>query len=196
MLRIDLEAAGIPYIVQGPDGPLHADFHSLRHSFVALLDRAGASLKQAMQLARHSDPKLTMKRYGRAHLHELAGVVGQLPEFIGTAPATVTVKQVTTGEAAESKGFCRVLAATKTMRRHDSAVTQHEPTSNNSTESAACDFPGNNHELSVTEPARADMTQISPTGVEHPRKTRGKRGLAGKRCRIRCTFGRFWADRL
>ena len=28
MLRIDLDAAGIPYIVDGPDGPLYADFHS------------------------------------------------------------------------------------------------------------------------------------------------------------------------
>ncbi len=32
MLRIDLEAAGIAYAVDGPDGPEYADFHSLRHS--------------------------------------------------------------------------------------------------------------------------------------------------------------------
>jgi integrase len=32
MLRGDLEAAGIPYAVEGPDGPEYADFHSLRHS--------------------------------------------------------------------------------------------------------------------------------------------------------------------
>jgi integrase len=31
MLRRDLEAAGIPYAVEGPDGPLYADFHALRH---------------------------------------------------------------------------------------------------------------------------------------------------------------------
>src|SRR5262249_13794995 len=28
MLRIDLDAAGIPYAVEGPDGPLYADFHA------------------------------------------------------------------------------------------------------------------------------------------------------------------------
>ena len=43
MIRIDLEAAGLPYAVEGRDGPLYADLHALRHSFVALLDRSGAS---------------------------------------------------------------------------------------------------------------------------------------------------------
>lgn len=33
MLRIDLDAAGIPYAVAGPDGPLYADFHALRHTY-------------------------------------------------------------------------------------------------------------------------------------------------------------------
>src|SRR5438445_3297 len=75
MLRVDLDTCGIPYAVEGPDGPLFADFHALRHSFVALLDRTGASLKQAMHLARHSDPKLTMRRYGRPQLHDLQAAV-------------------------------------------------------------------------------------------------------------------------
>src|SRR5262249_5248784 len=82
MLRDDLEAAGIPYVVEGPDGPLHADFHALRHSYVALLDRAGLTLKQAMQLARHSDPKLTMAVYGRAALHDLGAAVDRLPGLV------------------------------------------------------------------------------------------------------------------
>ena len=70
MLNADLDTAGIPYIVPGPEGPLFADFHSLRHAYVAMLDRAGVSLKQAMQLARHSDPKLTMARYGHYSIHD------------------------------------------------------------------------------------------------------------------------------
>jgi excisionase family DNA binding protein len=36
MLRIDLEAADIPYVVDGPEGPLYADFHALRHSYLTL----------------------------------------------------------------------------------------------------------------------------------------------------------------
>src|SRR5581483_2486802 len=34
MLRGDLESVGIPYEVPGPDGPLFADFHSLRHAYI------------------------------------------------------------------------------------------------------------------------------------------------------------------
>src|SRR5262249_17816944 len=82
MLRIDLEAAGVPYAVEGPDGPLYADFHALRHSYIALLDRSGATLKEAMQLARHSDPKLTMAVYGRAQLHDLGEAVHRLPPLL------------------------------------------------------------------------------------------------------------------
>src|SRR5262249_3165146 len=41
MLRGDLESAGVPYTVEGPDGPLYADFHSLRHSYLTLGGRAG-----------------------------------------------------------------------------------------------------------------------------------------------------------
>jgi integrase len=82
MLHADLDAAGIPYMVEGPDGPLYADFHALRHSYIALLDRTGATLKEAMQLARHSDPKLTMAIYGRAPLHDLGGVVQRMPSLL------------------------------------------------------------------------------------------------------------------
>src|SRR5262249_48224055 len=57
--------------VQGADGPLHADFHSLRHTAVAVWDRHGLTLKQAMALARHSDPRLAARIYGRARLDEL-----------------------------------------------------------------------------------------------------------------------------
>jgi hypothetical protein len=92
MLRIDLEAASIPYVVEGPDGPLYADFHALRHSDVALLDRSGATLKEAMQLARHRDPKLTMAVYGRAQLHDLGG--GRAPTAVPTdrpRPGTASV---------------------------------------------------------------------------------------------------------
>ena len=96
MLRIDLDAAGIPYSVEGPDGPLFADFHSLRHSYVALRDKSGATLKEAMQLARHSDPKLTMAVYGRAQLHDLGQAVRRLPALL-TGPTTKAPALAATG---------------------------------------------------------------------------------------------------
>lgn len=86
MLQLDLEAVGIPYSVEGPDGPLYADFHALRHSYIALLDRSGATLKEAMQLARHSDPKLTAAIYGRAQLHDLAAAVEAMPSLRPETP--------------------------------------------------------------------------------------------------------------
>jgi integrase len=89
MLRPDLSTAGISYAIDGPDGPLFADFHALRHSYIALLDKAGATLKEAMQLARHSDPKLTMAVYGRAQLHDLAATVEGLPVPSLTGPASL-----------------------------------------------------------------------------------------------------------
>jgi integrase len=92
VIRVDLDAAGIPFAVSGPDGRRYADFHSLRHTFISLLDRTGATLKEAMQLARHSDPRLTMAVYGRAHLHDLGAAVGRLPALTGPRrePAAAT----------------------------------------------------------------------------------------------------------
>jgi hypothetical protein len=82
-----LEAAGIPYIVDGPEGPLYCDFHSLRHSYVALLDRAGVTVKEAMHLARHSDPKLTMKRYGKPRRHDLTAAMNRFPQVLRERPS-------------------------------------------------------------------------------------------------------------
>jgi excisionase family DNA binding protein len=81
MLRRDLEAAGIPYVVQGPDGPLFADFHALRHSYLTLGGRAGIDLRTLQELAGHSTPELTA-RYSHRRLHDLAGAVEKLPPLL------------------------------------------------------------------------------------------------------------------
>jgi integrase/recombinase XerC len=82
MIRGDLLDAGIPYAVDGAEGRTYIDFHGLRHSYIAGLDRAGLTLKVAMRLARHSTPVLTAKVYGRASLRELGDAVALvgLPE--------------------------------------------------------------------------------------------------------------------
>lgn len=81
MLRIDLETAGIPFEVVDHGVPLVADFHALRHSYIVLLDAAGATLREAMQLARHSDPKLTMAVYGKLRTSDLGKTVERLPNL-------------------------------------------------------------------------------------------------------------------
>jgi integrase len=81
MLRLDLDAAGIPYTVEGPDGPLFADFHALRHSYLTLGERAGIDLRTLQELAGHSTPTLTA-RYSHRRLYDLAGAVEKLPNFL------------------------------------------------------------------------------------------------------------------
>jgi integrase len=56
MLRGDLQTANIPYVVEGPDGPLYADFHSLRHSYLTLGGRAGHRATDAARTGRAFDP--------------------------------------------------------------------------------------------------------------------------------------------
>jgi integrase len=82
MLQIDLEKAGIPFQVDGPDGPLFADFHALRHSFISSLERAGLSPKTAQALARHADVRLTLQRYTHKTLHDLGRAVEKLPGLL------------------------------------------------------------------------------------------------------------------
>ena len=81
MLRIDLEAASIPYVVEGPDGPEYADFHSLRHSFLTALGRSGVDLRVQQELAGHSSSKTT-ERYSHVRLRDLAGAVDKLPAMV------------------------------------------------------------------------------------------------------------------
>ncbi len=83
MLRRDLEAVGIPYAVEGPDGPEHADFHALRHTYLTMLGRHGVDLRTAQELAGHSTPLLTA-RYTHRRLHDLAGAVDKLPNLVPT----------------------------------------------------------------------------------------------------------------
>jgi integrase len=56
MMRLDLKAAGIEYVVNGEQ----ADFHSLRHTFITNVGRTGAPVFDVMKLARHSDVKMTL----------------------------------------------------------------------------------------------------------------------------------------
>ena len=88
MLRADLEAVGIPYAVEGPDGPEHADSHALRHSFLTLGGRSGIDLRTLQELAGHSTPTLTA-RYMHVRLRDAAGAVDRMPNLVPIAGPTV-----------------------------------------------------------------------------------------------------------
>jgi integrase len=78
MLQVDLRRAGIPYRVDTPSGPRFADFHSIRHSFVSALAATGVGPKELQELARHSDPRLTLSVYAHARPDALGEAIGRL----------------------------------------------------------------------------------------------------------------------
>ena len=59
-IRKDFKSAGIP--LKDELGHI-VDFHALRTTYITRLQRAGVSPREAMELARHSDMRLTMKTY-------------------------------------------------------------------------------------------------------------------------------------
>jgi integrase len=77
MVRSDLEAAGIAQSES-------YDFHSLRHSYVTMLIKSGASVKVCQELARHADPKLTMNIYTHLTAHDLPRSRGPCPHIAHT----------------------------------------------------------------------------------------------------------------
>ena len=79
-LQADLAAAGISK--NAPGGKL--DFHSLRTAFISRVIESGASIKEAMSLARHSSPNLTLNVYGRAREGRLA----EIAEHVGAGILT------------------------------------------------------------------------------------------------------------
>jgi integrase len=87
VLQADLHAAGIPWSVPGPDGPLFFDFHALRHFFVSwCANQPGISPKTLMEMARHSDPKLTLRVYARARKDEVKKITDSMPPPGATKP--------------------------------------------------------------------------------------------------------------
>lgn len=74
MIKADLRLAGIP--------SEQFCFHSLRHTYASLIDGCGASTKEAMTLARHADPNLTLNRYTHTQLQNLGRVVNGLPNLL------------------------------------------------------------------------------------------------------------------
>jgi hypothetical protein len=77
-VRTDFKAAAIPLV---DERGYRVDFHALRMTYITRLQRAGVSPREAMELARHSDMRLTMKTYTDAAALPLAATVRRLPAF-------------------------------------------------------------------------------------------------------------------
>lgn len=65
------------------------DFHALRNTYITMLVKSGASVKESQDLARHSDTKLTLAVYTRLGIHDLSGALDRMPtpEKVDTPPA-------------------------------------------------------------------------------------------------------------
>jgi len=74
----DLKAAGVAK--ETSEGKI--DFHAFRAVYVTLVVEAGATVKEAQELARHSTPNLTMNVYARARDKRLCDVVETVGESI------------------------------------------------------------------------------------------------------------------
>jgi integrase len=79
IVRADFEVAGIP--VTDEQGRL--DFHSLRKTYITRLQKAGVTPREAMELARHSEMRLTMETYTDVAQLPLVGAIGKLPALVG-----------------------------------------------------------------------------------------------------------------
>src|ERR1019366_2156251 len=93
------------------------DFHSLRHTFCTNLHRAGVPQREAMELMRHSDPRLTAGTYTDASLLSLKSAVERLtvlppqmaPQILGAKGQSVAQRvadcpQAQAGETIVNKG--------------------------------------------------------------------------------------------
>jgi len=83
MLKVDLDAAGIPY--RDASG-LVFDFHALRCQCATLADGAGVSPRVVQKLMRHSTLELT-GRYTRPRMLDVEGAIGSLPSLRPDPPA-------------------------------------------------------------------------------------------------------------
>ncbi|NQU76120.1 MAG: hypothetical protein HQ546_07405 [Planctomycetes bacterium] len=79
-------AAGISaadFLLPRDSAGLVLDFHSFRHGYVTKICKANASPRVMMALARHSDPRLTMKRYSCIGTIDTAKALDTLPRLTG-----------------------------------------------------------------------------------------------------------------
>ena len=113
VIRADFKTACIP--LEDERGH-RVDFHALRMTYITRLQRAGVSPREAMELARHSDMRLTMKTYTDTAALPLAATVRKLPSFNDTqidtqtlvaggqfvSPSVIGLKPIKVGKAIEN----------------------------------------------------------------------------------------------
>ncbi len=98
VVRADLDAARAAWINQATDAAMrrereHSDFlravdgegrridtHALRHTYCSMLARSNAPVRIVQELARHSDPRLTMNTYSHVRLADATAALEALAD--------------------------------------------------------------------------------------------------------------------
>lgn len=98
----------------------HADFHGLRVYYISRVVEAGANVKEAMELARHSDPKLTLRTYAKVGLHSLSKVLHGLPSHSTPDRGAPSMRATGTEGKAETPESSHTQKHTQTARTRGS----------------------------------------------------------------------------
>lgn len=96
--------------------------HALRGASIRRILDAGATVKEAMELARHSDPKLTLKPYARIGIANLSGVLSGIPSMSPAALPRSGPRRRGLREGSSIRSRATRLAAIGGNDRHDQAV--------------------------------------------------------------------------
>jgi len=131
-IRKDFKQAEIP--LKDERGHV-VDFHALRTTYITRLQRAGVSPREAMELARHSDMRLTMKTYTDVAQLPLAATVRNLPAIGDSQIDTQTLGAGSPVVSPVVMGL-KVIKAGKTIgnidkNHHASTIVTFSPESEN-----------------------------------------------------------------
>lgn len=169
MLRGDLEGAGIEY--ETPEGRF--DFHSLRHQFCSDLVAAGANVKVAQALARHSTPALTIGRYSHARVHDRKAAVEALPDL--SKPTKEPGRERATGTADASPERLTFRLTRKGLSGAISGNARQSPTgtgqerSRKSEDAETPEKQGFRHDVATSD----NVEQIGEGGIRTPETQEG-----------------------
>ena len=168
VLRVDLEAAGIPY----RDATNRVvDFHALRHTFITNLAQGGVHPKTAQSLARHSTITLTMDRYSHTGRDDEFRALSALPNLSqpssnGEPPAAEQNQKQSPSVSAD----CLM----ERGRFRDTSVDSERLKSSSSTNSKT-----------PTKHVKNRENQVAPVGFEPTRPVKGQRILSPLRLPFR-----------
>ena len=109
------------FLVYRDANGLFADFHATRHTYISGIVAGGASVKTAQELARHSDPRLTIGRYSHARLHDLQGALEALPDLRPRKPDQEALRATGT-ETGAPDGAQRMAQHTGREKVRDGAI--------------------------------------------------------------------------